>query len=869
MEAIRKVDGVVQQSDKRLSSLLEVASDWYWEQDENFRFTLLTGPALKKAGIDPQADLGKMQWGSGEVPLHDGGKWDQHLAVLNARHPFSDFIYKYVSSNGELHYISASGQPVFDQGGEFLGYRGIGRDVTQQVQWEMRRTIEHAVTRILAASDNIHVSIPRIIEIICNTLGWVGGAHWLLDQPYTMLRCVGMWGATTPAIAGLLTLDNRLIEVDKHPRDLVRHACDAGEAAWVRELQPEMPSTDSDEMAKAGLRSVLAFPIKTGSQVIGVIELISDKIDPLTTDLIECLNDVGDQISQLTQLIHAHEKLQQREERSRDLIELSSDWSWEQDEQYRTTYIDGRMEEKTGINPASQIGKRLWDSVVPNLTEEDWLNHKTLLERREPFYDLELRLPDLNDGQRWVSVSGRPMFDADGNFKGYRGIGKDVTARKGNEDRIRYLATHDALTSLPNRSMFSELLNRTIHSARRYNRKFAVAFIDLDRFKLINDTLGHDAGDTLLKVVSIRLTECLRTSDVVARLGGDEFVVMLQEVDEQMDAASAANKILSAVIKPVTLMGQECRVTCSVGICMFPAGGEDEQTLMKNADIAMYRAKEDGKNIYRFYSEDIKSQSLERMVLETGLRRAVELKQFFLHYQAQVDLKTRTIMGVEALVRWQHPELGEIQPLQFIPLAEETGLIVPIGRWVLREACMQNVAWQRQGVPPMSIAVNLSARQFVDESLIDDIANALQESGMDPKLLELELTESMVIQNSQLAGKLLTALKNIGVRIAIDDFGTGYSSLAQLKHFPIDTLKVDRSFIRDLPNNIEDRAITQAIINMGKTLSLTVVAEGVETMDQESFLRDNLCDEIQGFYFSKPISPEHFLELWNKQKKIP
>jgi EAL domain-containing protein (putative c-di-GMP-specific phosphodiesterase class I) len=300
---------------------------------------------------------------------------------------------------------------------------------------------------------------------------------------------------------------------------------------------------------------------------------------------------------------------------------------------------------------------------------------------------------------------------------------------------------------------------------------------------------------------------------------------------------------------------------------MYPANAQDEQSMMKNADVAMYRAKEEGKNNYQFFSEDIKTQSLERLALETSLRRGLERQQFFLHYQAKLNLKTRQITGVEALLRWQHPELGMVPPLQFIPLAEETGLIVQIGQWVLNTACAQNTAWQREGFPPICMAVNLSARQFADEFLLDHIAAALRESGMDPQLLELELTESMVIQNPQRAIKLLLAIKKLGVRLAIDDFGTGYSSLGQLKHFPIDTLKVDRSFIRDIPRNAEDKAITKAIIAMGKTLSMTVVAEGVETEEQETFLRDEACDEIQGFFFSKPIAPDKFAELFREHRR--
>jgi diguanylate cyclase (GGDEF)-like protein/PAS domain S-box-containing protein len=566
--------------------------------------------------------------------------------------------------------------------------------------------------------------------------------------------------------------------------------------------------------------------------------------------------------------MRAREQLRESEERFRSLIELSSDWLWEQDDQFRFTFLNGGLikqdEEKNGQAP---IGKTRWDFPTLNLTEEDWARHRVQLERHEPFYDFEMRRPDVEGRERWSSVSGRPIFDSQGKFKGYRGVGRDITARKANEERIQYLATHDGLTNLPNRALFGEILNRTIQSSLRYNRKFAVLFIDLDRFKLINDTLGHEAGDMLLKLISDRLMQCLRTSDVVARLGGDEFVVLVHEVNDPKYVAMVADKILASIVQPIMLLDQECRVTASIGICMYPANAQDEQSMMKNADVAMYRAKEEGKNNYQFFSEDIKTQSLERLALETSLRRALERQQFFLHYQAKLDLKTRQITGVEALLRWQHPELGVVPPLQFIPLAEETGLIVQIGQWVLNTACAQNAAWQREGIPPICMAVNLSARQFADEFLLDHIAAALRESGMDPQLLELELTESLVIQNPERAIKLLLAIKKLGVRLAIDDFGTGYSSLGQLKHFPIDTLKVDRSFIRDIPRNAEDKAITKAIIAMGKTLSMTVVAEGVETEEQETFLRDEACDEIQGFFFSKPIAPDKFAELFREHRK--
>jgi diguanylate cyclase (GGDEF)-like protein len=427
--------------------------------------------------------------------------------------------------------------------------------------------------------------------------------------------------------------------------------------------------------------------------------------------------------------------------------------------------------------------------------------------------------------------------------------------------RIEYLASHDSLTKLPNRDMFNELLRYAIESARRNQRQFAVLFIDLDRFKVINDSLGHDAGDLLLVEVANRLRHTLRSSDVVARLGGDEFVVILEETTESHDVERIARNLLSVLSQPLQLSGHECHTTASIGIALYPSDGADAQMLTKKADMAMYRAKEDGKNALRFFTSEFKTQSIERLTLESALRRALERDQFELHYQPKVDMITGQITGVEALLRWTHPDLGVLSPAQFIPLAEETGLIVPVGRWVLREACAQNMAWQRRGLRPVSMAVNLSPRQFVDEHLLQDIDEALAASGMSPVLLQLEVTESMVMRNVPRAVKVLDAIQSRGIRLAIDDFGTGYSSMSLMKQFPIDTIKIDRSFVRDLPRDSEDQAIAQAIISMGKALGMTVIAEGVETVEQRAFLQNHACDEMQGFLFSKPLPARQLADL--------
>jgi diguanylate cyclase (GGDEF)-like protein len=432
-------------------------------------------------------------------------------------------------------------------------------------------------------------------------------------------------------------------------------------------------------------------------------------------------------------------------------------------------------------------------------------------------------------------------------------------------ERVEYLAYHDGLTGLPNRSMFSKALSQSISEAHRYDRRLAVAFLDLDRFKQINDTLGHEAGDQLLKEVATRLKGCVRDSDTVARLGGDEFVVLLPQLEDEKYAAIVAQKILAAAARPFSLMGQEFRVTASIGISTYPQDGLDEQTLTKNADIAMYQAKAEGKNNFQFYSEKLNANSLERLTLESSLRHALERNEFRLHYQAKRDIASGRITGMEALLRWEHPDLGTVAPMQFIPVAEETGLIVPIGKWVLRTVCLQSIAWQKQGLPALSIAVNMTARQFLDEQLLNDVATILQETGMAPQLLEIELNESLLIHDVENTMRILTGLKGIGVRIAVDDFGTGYSSLAMLQRFPLDTIKIDRSLMRDFLGTTDHTGLADAIIAMGKSLSLTVVAQGVETKEQADHLRAHACDELQGFYFKKPLPVDEFTLLLQTQ----
>ncbi|TEU27913.1 putative bifunctional diguanylate cyclase/phosphodiesterase [Alkanindiges illinoisensis] len=569
-----------------------------------------------------------------------------------------------------------------------------------------------------------------------------------------------------------------------------------------------------------------------------------------------------------SRLVATNKAIKESEARFRALTDLSSDWYWEQDAEFRITRFESGRASKD-LPPEMLLGKRLFESGITIKTPGGWEAHKAQLLAHQSFRDLILHFAMPDNLDIYISVSGEAVLDSHGILQGYRGVARDISEQKRADAKIEHLATHDSLTGLPNRVMYNQMLSIAVQSALRYGGSFAVLFIDLDRFKFINDTLGHEAGDQLLYEISTRFRQTLRTSDIVARLGGDEFVVLVPQVHEKKEIALIARKIVDAAIAPFLLQGQECRVTASVGIAIFPDDGQDEVTLIKSADIAMYAAKEAGKNNYQFFSEQVRSYALERMALERNLRQALERHEFTVLYQPKRDLASGAISGVEALLRWQNPELGPISPAQFIPIAEETGMIVPIGKWVLRTACLQNMAWQREGLPPVCMAVNLSVRQFTDDHLLLDIATILKETGMDPRLLELEITEGLVMRDPAKAITLLAAIKEIGVRLAIDDFGTGYSSLAQLKNFPIDTLKVDRSFIREVATNASDKAITEAIIAMGKTLCMTVIAEGVETEEQEDFLRQNSCDQMQGYYFSKAVLPEEFASLLRTHHAIP
>lgn len=458
------------------------------------------------------------------------------------------------------------------------------------------------------------------------------------------------------------------------------------------------------------------------------------------------------------------------------------------------------------------------------------------------------------------------------------GTVQDITERKLAEEKIQFFTYYDPLTNLPNRKLFKDRLKQALFSAQRNKQLVAILFLDLDNFKRVNETLGHDVGDLLLKDVAIRLLSCIRKNDSVSRfgieeptlyishLGGDEFTVLLTDMKQAQDALRVVRRILDVLSQKFMLKGHEFFITSSIGIAVYPYDGEDADVLLKNADSAMYYAKGQGRNNYQFYTKSMNATAFERLLLESSLRKALERDEFLLYYQPQVNVCSREITGIEALIRWRHPDAGLVSPVEFIPLAEDTGLIIPIGEWVLRTACRQNKHWQKTGFPPIRMSVNLSIRQFMQQNLVETIAQALIDSKLDPQYLELEITESAIMQNPEETIIALKKIKSMGIKLSVDDFGTGYSSLSYLKRFPLSTLKIDRSFVKDLSTDSDSANITTAIIAMAHSLNLKVIAEGVETEEHLAFLRQQRCDEGQGYLFSRPLPDKEITQLLAQKK---
>jgi diguanylate cyclase (GGDEF)-like protein/PAS domain S-box-containing protein len=557
----------------------------------------------------------------------------------------------------------------------------------------------------------------------------------------------------------------------------------------------------------------------------------------------------------------AERALRETAQFAREILDNTGEGIVAYDRDMRYVLWNRFMEELSGL-PASEVIGRPAAELFPHFRDQhvDALIQRALNGETVSSADIHYEVPSTGRAG-WVSSIYRPHYDNRGNVVGVIGLVRDISERKAAEQQIEYQAYHDALTGLANRRLFHEHLSLALKLAQRRDGRVAVLFLDLDHFKLINDSLGHSTGDALLVQVAKRLKQAVREGDTVARVGGDEFTIVLQELERREDAASVAQKVLRAIAEPIAVNGHRLYVTTSVGITVYPDDGEDAETLLKNADAAMYRAKSEGRNTFYVASAELSRTTSARMQVESGLHRAMESREFEIHYQPQIDVAAMRVVGMEALLRWNDPERGMIGPADFIGVAEERGMITLIGDWVLREACREVKRFHERGLRDFRVAVNISARQFRDRALLWTIEAALGDSGIDPRCLELEITESAAMEDVNATIAMVNDLRASGVTVAIDDFGTGHSSLAYLKQFKVDALKIDKSFVADLPDSLEDSAIVLAIIGLANGLGLRIVAEGVETRAQLDFLRHNGCREVQGFYFGNPVAVSEIEKL--------
>jgi diguanylate cyclase (GGDEF)-like protein/PAS domain S-box-containing protein len=529
------------------------------------------------------------------------------------------------------------------------------------------------------------------------------------------------------------------------------------------------------------------------------------------------------------------------------------------------TYLNAVAENMTGWSLEEAAGRPLEEvfRVADAATRQRVRNPMTLaiLENKTVGLESNCILIRRDGTEAAIEDSAAPIHDRRGHVTGAVMVFRDVSMARALSLKMAHMAQHDSLTDLPNRILLNDRLTQALALAHRHQQRLALLFLDLDRFKSINDSLGHAIGDRLLQSVAERLLTCVRNSDTVSRQGGDEFVILLPEVTQPADAAVTAEKILLALSTPHRIDRQDLHLAASIGIVTYPNDGTEAKILMKHADLAMYRAKDSGRNTYRFFEPDMNGYTADRQSLESGLHRAIERHEFVLHYQPMMCLDSGELTGVEALIRWRHPQRGLVPPAQFVPIAEESGFITAIGRWVLHEACRESRAWRAAGLPPMRIAINISTVELRDKGFVEGVGSVLEEHGLVPQDLELELTETFLMRDSNSTAAVLQSLSTLGVRIALDDFGTGYSSLSHLKRFPIDTLKIDQSFVHSLATDADDASIVSAVIGMGKGLQIRVVAEGVETQEQLAFLRKRGCPEGQGHYFSRPVSAPEFTQL--------
>lgn len=773
---------------------------------------------------------------------------------------------------GSTRWLDSHTVPLRNGQGNIVAALSVTHDITRRKRSEVELLRMNRTLSLIRKCNQILVYAKNegaLLEGICHRIGdnkdyltvWAGFAEDDADQRVRPVAWAGIKDQEMlAAINGISWGDST------NGRGPTGTALRTGKTVVTNDLNDPRNQPWRAIAERLGIASAISLPLKAGGKVLGVISIYARQADAFEDKEVELLSELADDLAYgLVALREAAERL--RVEKELLLRQQAVDSSGNgimiatvSEPDISLIYVNPAFERITGYSGQDVIGRN------PGFLAGDDKDQIGLLEIRAGLRQRRAALAVLRNYRKdgslfWNELSLAPVCNACGEVTHFVGIINDITERVSYETQLERHAHYDELTGLANRNLLTDRMEQAITYAHRTSRLAAVMMIDLDRFKVINDSLGHRTGDALLKIVAQRLSACMRPGDTVARQGGDEFVVVMADLANEDDVAPVVRKLLDSLSHRITAGEHEVVVTASVGVALYPRDGETAETLLKNADGAMYRAKELGRNGFQFYTPEMNARTLQRLELEAALRRALERDELVLFYQPKVELQHGKVVGAEALIRWRHPVLGLVSPADFIPLAEETGLIVSIGEWVIATACHQLKDWRNEGLPDISVAVNLSARQFVQEGLSSVVAQALRSSGVPANRLELEVTESAVMQDPERTVATLRELKRIGVSLSLDDFGTGYSSLNYLKRFPINTLKIDQSFVRDITTDPDDAAIAAAVISLAHILRLSVIAEGVETAAQLGYLRQHGCDEIQGYYFSRPLPADQFAAL--------
>jgi diguanylate cyclase (GGDEF)-like protein/PAS domain S-box-containing protein len=831
-------------SKRLLEDFAEIASDWFWEMDADLRFTYFSARLAEVVGVDTGAEIGKSRLDIAANSA-DPSFWQSHIDDLLARRPFRDFVYPYKHKDGRKRWFRISGQPVFDaQSQAFLGYRGTGSDITEECETrlELERTIEalHATNQAYAqVNDELkrqHALLAEQERVLGEQTALLENTLAHMDQGLMMFDAGGRVLVHNPKVRELLDLPEELMSGKPTFEDIKRY-------------QLRIDEFRADERFRDSLR---AAGIKNASY--GSYERLRPNgtvLEIHTVPLpdggaVRTYSDITIRKQQDTALRQREQELATQNTRFDAALSNMPHGLCLFDGEGRLILCNTAYARMYALpehltvpgTPVMEIlafRESIGNAPVDSATYIDQ-HVSSALGGVATRFDTELE-----DG-RFVQVTYKPLQEG-----GYVATHEDVTEAIQAEARITHMARHDALTGLPNRVLLRSRMEDALARVRR-GEQMAVLCLDLDHFKSVNDTLGHQVGDQLLKAASARLQECVREIDTVARLGGDEFAILQADIQRTEQAGILAERLVAALREPFDIEGHHVVIGTSVGVSFAPEDGLDPDVLLKNADMALYRAKADGRGSCRYFEAAMDAQLQERRCLEIDLRRALAESEFELYYQPLVDTMHHRITGFEALLRWRHPERGLVSPAEFIPLAEEIGLIVPLGEWVIRQACREAVNWPDE----VKVAVNLSPAQFKSQHLYRSIIDALADSGLSPYRLELEITESVLLHDSEATLSLLHKLRDLGVRTAMDDFGTGYSSLSYLRSFPFDKIKIDRSFIRDLSESADSLAIVRAVASLGASLGMATTAEGVETKAQLDQIREQGCTEMQGYYFSSP-----------------